>query len=59
MYVSTGGFTKDARYEAERGRIPVTLMDLDDLVKSLLEHYEKLDVEMQRLVPLRKIYWPA
>lgn len=59
LYVSTGGFTKDARYEAERGRIPVTLMDLDDLVKSLLEHYEKLDVEMQRLVPLRKIYWPA
>ncbi|MFT3778884.1 MAG: restriction endonuclease [Ottowia sp.] len=59
LYVSTGGFTKEARYEAERGRIPVTLMDLDDLVKSLLEHYEKLDVEMQRLVPLRKIYWPA
>lgn len=59
LYVSTGGFTKDARYEAERGRIPVTLMDLDDLVKSLLEHYEKLDVEMQRLIPLRKLYWPA
>lgn len=59
LYVSTGGFTRDARYEAERGRIPVTLMDLDDLVKSLLEHYEKLDVEMQRLVPLRRIYWPA
>ena len=59
LYVSTGGFTRDARYEAERGRIPVTLMDLDDLVRSLLEHYEKLDVEMQRLVPLRKIYWPA
>lgn len=59
LYVSTGGFTKEARYEAERGRIPVTLMDLDDLVKSLLEHYEKMDVEMQRLIPLRKVYWPA
>jgi restriction system protein len=59
LYVSTGGFTKDARYEAERGRIPVTLMDLDDLVKSLLEHYEKLDTDMQRLIPLRKVYWPA
>lgn len=59
LYVSTGGFTKDARYEAERGRIPITLMDLDDLVKSLLEHYESMDVEMQRLVPLRKVYWPA
>ncbi|MCU0926983.1 MAG: restriction endonuclease [Hydrogenophaga sp.] len=59
LYVSTGGFTKDARYEAERGRIPVTLMDLDDLVRSLLEHYEKMDVEIQRLIPLRKVYWPA
>ena len=59
LYVSTGGFTREGRYEAERGRIPVTLMDLDDLVRSLLEHYEKLDAEMQRLVPLRKVYWPA
>jgi restriction system protein len=59
LYVSTGGFSKDARYEAERGRIPVTLMDLDDLVKALLEHYENMDVEMQRLIPLRKLYWPA
>jgi len=31
LYVSTGGFSKDARYEAERGSIPVTLMDIDDL----------------------------
>jgi restriction system protein len=59
LYVSTGGFTRDARYEAERARIPVTLMDLDDLVKSLLEHYEKMDTDMQRLIPLRKVYWPA
>lgn len=59
LYVSTGGFSKDARYEAERAPIPLTLMDLDDLVNSLLEHYEKMDVDMQRLIPLRKIYWPV
>lgn len=59
LYVSTGGFTKDARYEAERARIPLTLMDLDDLVRVMLEHYERMDIEAQRLVPLRKIYWPA
>jgi len=47
------------RYEAERSPIPVTLMDLDDLVKSLHEHYEQLDIETKRLVPLRKLYWPA
>jgi restriction system protein len=59
LYVSTGGFTKDARYEAERANIPLTLMDLDDLVKALLEHYEKMDIDTQRLIPLRKVYWPA
>jgi len=59
LYVSTGGFTKDARYEAERGRIPVTLLDMDDLVKALLEHYERMDIDMQRLIPLRKLYWPV
>ncbi|MBB5192286.1 putative Mrr-cat superfamily restriction endonuclease [Silvimonas terrae] len=59
LYVSTGGFTKDARYEAERARIQVTLMDLDDLVRSIIEHYERMDIDTQRLVPLRKLYWPA
>ena len=59
LYVSTGGFTKEARYEAERGRIPVTLMDLDDLVRSVREHYEQMDSETKRLLPLRKLYWPA
>lgn len=59
LYVSTGGFSKDARYEAERASIPLMLMDLDDLVMALLEHYEKMDIDTQRLVPLRKLYWPA
>ena len=59
LYVSTGGFTKDARYEAERARIPLTLMDMDDLVRALLDHYERMDIDMQRLLPLRKLYWPA
>ena len=55
LYVSTGGFTKDARYEAERARIPLTLMDMDDLVRALLDHYERMDIDMQRLLPLRKL----
>jgi restriction system protein len=59
LYVSTGGFSREARYEADRASIPVTLMDLDDLVKALLEHYEKIDVDTQRLIPLRKVYWPV
>ncbi|MGV1754046.1 restriction endonuclease [Agrobacterium sp. CG674] len=59
LYVSTGGFTREARYEAERANIPLALMDLDDLVKSLLEQYEKLDLQTQQLVPLKRIFVPA
>lgn len=59
LYVSTGGFTREARYEAERANIPLALMDLDDLVKSLLEQYERLDIETQQLVPLKRIFVPA
>jgi restriction system protein len=29
LFVSTGGFTKEARYEAERATISVTLIDID------------------------------
>ena len=58
LYVSTGGFTKDALYEAERANIPLALMTLDTLVATLLEHYEDLDVETRSLVPLTKVYWP-
>lgn len=59
LYVSTGGFTKDARYEADRAKIPLTLMDLDGLVASLMEHYDSADSETRSLVPLRRIYWPV
>lgn len=59
LYVSTGGFSKDARYEAERAAIPLVLLDLDDLVKEILRHYENMDMEAKALIPLTNIYWPA
>ncbi|MBI1424282.1 MAG: restriction endonuclease [Gammaproteobacteria bacterium] len=59
LYVSTGGFSKDAHYEAERASIPLTLMDLDDLVRAIIEYYEQLDPETRQYIPLKKIYWPA
>jgi restriction system protein len=54
-----GGFSKVARYEAERASIPLTLMDLDDLVTAIREHYEHMDADAKRLLALRKIYWPG
>lgn len=59
LYVSTGGFSKEARYEADRANIPMMLMDIDDLVKAIFRSYESMDMEAQKLLPLKKIYWPA
>lgn len=59
LYVSTGGFTKDARYEADRASIPLTLWELDDIVHSLVDDYDALDSETRQLVPLKRLYWPA
>lgn len=59
LYVSTGGYSKDAHYEADRAKIPLTLWTLDHLVRALLEHYETTDAVTKRLVPLKKTYWPA
>jgi len=58
LFVSTGGFTRDAYYEAERSKIPLTLMTLDELVQALLDNYENLDLETKKLLPLKAIYWP-
>lgn len=59
LYISTGGFSKDARYEADRAKIPLMLMDLDGLVKALMEHYESADSRTRALVPLARTYWPV
>jgi len=59
LYVSTGGFSKDARYEADRAGIPLTLWELDDIVRALVDYYDKLDSETRQLVPLKRLYWPA
>lgn len=59
LYVSTGGFTKDALYEADRAAIPLALWTLDNVVRALVEHYDKTDTDTKRLVPLKRIYWPA
>ena len=58
IYVSTGGFSKDAKYEAERANIPITLIDLDDLISLIVQYYDSFDSETKTLIPLTKIYWP-
>lgn len=56
--MSTGSFTKEARYEAERASVLTMLLGLQDLRKLLVKNYEKLDAETRALVPLKRLYWP-
>lgn len=56
LFVSTGGFTKDARYEADRSNVPLRLLTLSDLQELLVLHYEGLDTQTRTLVPLRRVY---
>lgn len=58
LYVSTGGFTREAQYEAERASTVTHLMNLDDLARALIEQYESLDSRGRSLLPLTRIYWP-
>lgn len=58
LYVSTGGFTREAQYEAERATTVTHLMNLDDLARALIDQYESLDVKGRALLPLTRIYWP-
>jgi restriction system protein len=58
IYVSTGGFTKEAKYEAERAEYPITLMDLDYLVDLIIANYDDFDIAGRSILPLKKLYWP-
>lgn len=59
IYLSTGGFSKEARYESERSNVPLSLLDLDDLARLIETHYHAFDAEGKALLPLTRIYWPA
>lgn len=59
LYVSTGGFSREARYEAERAATVTHLMTLEELARAIVEQYDRLDQQGKRLVPLTKLYWPA
>ena len=58
LYVSTGGFSRDARNQALGSNIPIRLIDMSQLRELLIDHYEALDSETRALVPLRRVYWP-
>jgi restriction system protein len=56
LYVSTGGYNREARYEAERTHIPVTLFELAEL---FVQHYEAIDADGRAFGPLKRVIFPA
>jgi restriction system protein len=56
LYVSTGGFSNEAHYEADRATVPLKLLTLPDLARLVVEHYDKLDESTRALVPLQRVY---
>ena len=58
-YISTGGFTKEARYEADRANVPVRLLDLDAFVRHYVEVYDRADDDTRSILPLTRIWCPA
>lgn len=59
LYVSTGGFTKEARYEADRSNVPVRLLDLDGFARLYADFYDRTDEDARAILPLVRIWWPA
>ena len=59
LYISTGGFTRDASAEAAHSNFPLTLLGLDDVATLTVEHYENFDDEGKVLMPLVKVYFPT
>lgn len=58
LFISTGGFTRDAEQEA-RGQESrrITLVDLKRLFDLWIEHYDKIPEEYRRLLPLKPVYY--
>lgn len=58
LFVSTGGFTKDAEEAARRQtNRKITLIDLDRLVELWIDSYRKLDEKARQKLPLTPIYF--
>lgn len=58
LYVSTGGFSSEAKLEAERSNGPLTLVDLEELTTLVINNYDNFDSDTRDILPLAKIYWP-
>ena len=59
LYVSTGGYTNPARRDAHASSRRITLLDRDEFIQLLLDHYEELEQEYRAEIPLKPVYIPT
>lgn len=59
MFVSSGGFTPDAKVTARSSHVHVELLDIDRFISLWQEFYPKLVDEDKALLPLMPIYFYA
>lgn len=57
LFVSSGGFTRQAEDEARHGAVHIQLMDLDGFLSNWLTYYGKLTEEDQARLRLRPVYF--
>jgi len=57
VLVTLGSFSKQARDFAD-SKSNLRLIDGDEVVRLVLEHYESLDPRYQGIIPLRRVYVP-
>ena len=60
LFVSTGGFTREALYEADRTPpgTSVTTLKGDEFIELLTENYERLEPEARAMIPLKRVFIP-
>ncbi len=61
LFVSTGGFSREALYEAERAPqgVAVRTLDREEFIGLLTRYYEKLEPEARARIPLKKVFIPV
>jgi len=60
IFVSAGGFTRDARIEARTHETrTITLLDLEQFLDLWIKSYANLEEDKKRLLPLKPVYYLA
>ena len=57
LYISLGGFTRDAEESARRASRRITLIDGDGFLDLWVEHYDRVDEDGRQLLPIKPVYF--